>query len=98
MLLFPVAIALSPPVGRDYNTSMHAVQAYYDKWDQVVIKVLGACFLISFFAKGRLILAAAVASIGVGCFWIAKESARQRGSGDLVVRNCRRDAGATQKS
>ena len=70
VLLFPVNIALSPPVGRDYNASMHAVQAYYDKWDQVVIKVLGACFLISFFARGRLILAAAVASIGVGCFWI----------------------------
>lgn len=71
LLLFPVAIALRPPVGSDYNASMGAVAAYYEKWHQVVIKVLGACFLLSFFAKGRLILAVAVASIGVGCFWIA---------------------------
>ena len=70
LLVFPAAIALRPPVGSDYNASMRAVAAYYEEWHQVVIKVLGACFLLSFFAKGRLIMAAAVASIGVGCFWI----------------------------
>lgn len=71
LLLLPVAIALRPPVGSDYNASMGAAAAYYEKWHHAVIKVLGACFLLSFFAKGRLMLAVAVASIGVGCFWIA---------------------------
>jgi hypothetical protein len=67
VLLFPVALAYGARIGSDYL----AVEGYYDNWDHVVIPVLGTCLLLSFLAKGRMMPALAVASVGAVCLWFA---------------------------
>jgi hypothetical protein len=60
----------APKVHGDYNASMGLVSDYLDRWTRGIVRVLGVCFPVSFFGKGRLIAIMPCVIVGVGVLWI----------------------------